>query len=50
MLGWTDKKFRHMSMLAGCDYLPSIPGIGIKSAHKYLRKYETVDKVSLFFI
>ncbi|EXX59232.1 PIN domain-like protein [Rhizophagus irregularis DAOM 181602=DAOM 197198] len=45
MLGWTDKKFRHMSMLAGCDYLPSIPGIGIKSAHKYLRKYETVDKV-----
>ncbi|GBB97914.1 hypothetical protein RclHR1_00310042 [Rhizophagus clarus] len=45
MLGWTDKKFRHMSMLAGCDYLPSIPGIGIKSAHKYIRKYKTADKV-----
>ncbi|CAI2171441.1 19632_t:CDS:2, partial [Funneliformis geosporum] len=45
MLGWMDKNFRHMSMLAGCDYLPSITGIGLKSAHKYLRKYKTVEKV-----
>ncbi|CAG8521581.1 7569_t:CDS:2, partial [Funneliformis caledonium] len=45
LLGWMDKSFRHMSMLAGCDYLPSITGIGLRSAHKYLKKYKTVEKV-----
>ena len=34
-------------MLSGCDYLPSIPGIGIKTAHKMLRRYKTVERVSL---
>lgn len=33
-------------MLSGCDYLPSIPGIGVKTAHRMLRKYKTVEKVS----
>jgi len=32
-------------MLSGCDYLPSINGLGLKTAHKLLRKYKTVDKV-----
>jgi exonuclease-1 len=32
-------------ILAGCDYLDSIPGIGIKTAHKLLRKHKTIEKV-----
>ncbi|KAF0388609.1 PIN domain-like protein [Gigaspora margarita] len=45
MLGWTDKQFRHMTMLSGCDYLPSIVGIGLKSAYKYVRKFKTAEKI-----
>lgn len=45
MIGWSDLQFRRMAMLSGCDYLPSIPGIGLKKAHRMLRRYKTVDKV-----
>ena len=45
MHGWSDRDFRRMAMLAGCDYLPSIPGIGIKTAHKLLRRYKTVERL-----
>ena len=34
-------------MLSGCDYLPSLPGVGIKTAHKLLRRFRTVEKVSI---
>lgn len=57
MHGWTDVQFRRMAvgadsspsllthqMLSGCDYLPSIPGIGLKKAHRMLRRYKTVEK------
>lgn len=30
--------FRHMCILSGCDYLDSIPGIGIKRALIFMRK------------
>ncbi|KAF8328179.1 PIN domain-like protein [Cantharellus anzutake] len=43
--GWTDQQFRHMAILAGCDYLPSIPGLGLKTSHRLLRKYKTVERV-----
>lgn len=45
LAGWGDREFREMTMLAGCDYLDSIPGMGIKTAWKLLRKYRTVEKV-----
>lgn len=45
MHGWTDKEFREMAILSGCDYLSSITGLGIKTAHKLMRKYKTVEKV-----
>lgn len=32
-------------MLSGCDYLDSIPGIGLKTAHRMLRQHKTVEKV-----
>ncbi|GAO48195.1 PIN domain-like protein [Saitoella complicata NRRL Y-17804] len=45
LVGWTDQDFRHMAILSGCDYLASIPGMGLKTAHRLLRKYKTVERV-----
>ncbi|KAE8250947.1 hypothetical protein A4X13_0g4231 [Tilletia indica] len=44
-VGWTIHEFRQMSILSGCDYLESINGMGLKNAHRLLRRYKTVDKV-----
>jgi exonuclease-1 len=35
-----------MCILAGCDFLPSIPGIGIFKAHAVVKKYRNMDRVS----
>jgi exonuclease-1 len=43
--GWTDAQFRAMAILSGCDYLPSIPGVGLKTAWTFLRKYRTPENV-----
>lgn len=43
--GWGVTEFRRMAILAGCDYLGSIPGIGIKTAHRLLRKHKSIEKV-----
>lgn len=43
--GWSTVEFRQMAILSGCDYLPSIVGMGLKNAHRLLRRYKTVDKV-----
>lgn len=40
------EKFRHMCILSGCDYLPSVKGIGLVTANKLLRKYSDVWKVT----
>ena len=45
LIGWSDVQFRAMAILSGCDYLASIPGIGLKTAWSLLRKYKTVEKV-----
>ncbi|GAQ78461.1 putative DNA repair protein XPGC [Klebsormidium nitens] len=50
--GGTCLSFRHfnqelflgMCILAGCDFLPSIPGIGISKAHAVVNKYRNVDR------
>ncbi|EZA50275.1 Exonuclease [Ooceraea biroi] len=31
-------KFRHICILSGCDYLPSLPGIGLRKAQKFIDK------------
>ncbi|KAJ2496479.1 Rad2 nuclease [Coemansia sp. RSA 1972] len=41
--GWSDAKIRRMCVLAGCDYAASVPGIGLKRAHKYVAKSESVE-------
>lgn len=43
--GWSHDDFRRMAILSGCDYLPSITGMGLKNAHKFLRKYESIERV-----
>ncbi|KAI0716788.1 PIN domain-like protein [Earliella scabrosa] len=45
LLGWSDAQFRAMAILSGCDYLPSIPGIGLKTAWALLRKHKTVENM-----
>ncbi|EMD35333.1 hypothetical protein CERSUDRAFT_66521 [Gelatoporia subvermispora B] len=45
LVGWSDVQFRAMAILSGCDYLPSIPGIGLKTAWSLLRKHKTVENV-----
>ncbi|KAG0341975.1 Rad2 nuclease [Podila humilis] len=42
---WSMTEIRHMCILAGCDYLASIPGMGLKTAQRLLRKLKTFDKV-----
>ncbi|RRT65693.1 hypothetical protein B296_00017345 [Ensete ventricosum] len=39
-----------MCVLAGCDFLPSIPGIGIKRAYSFVSKYKNLDRVSPFVL
>ena len=34
-----------MAILSGCDYLPSITGIGLKTAWTLLRKHKTVENM-----
>ncbi|KAI4302553.1 hypothetical protein MLD38_038282 [Melastoma candidum] len=37
--------FTGMCVLAGCDFLPSVPGIGIKKAFSLVTKYQNLDRV-----
>jgi hypothetical protein len=34
-----------MCLLAGCDYLPNVPGLGIKTAYKLVKQHRTYKKV-----
>jgi exonuclease-1 len=43
--GWTDDQFILFCCLAGCDYLPSLRNIGIKSAHKIVSAHKTLSRV-----
>ncbi|EPX70482.1 exonuclease I Exo1 [Schizosaccharomyces octosporus yFS286] len=36
----SDEKFRHMSILSGCDYTDGIAGMGLKTALRYILRYQ----------
>ncbi|KAJ1854198.1 hypothetical protein LPJ57_007440, partial [Coemansia sp. RSA 486] len=36
--GWSQQKLRHMCILSGCDYIASVPGVGLKKAHRYVAR------------
>lgn len=44
-VGWSDADFRKMAILSGCDYLPGIGGLGLKTSHRMLRKHRTVERL-----
>ena len=44
LIGWTDADFRRMCVLSGCDYLPNIAKMGLKTAYRSIRKYKNVEK------
>lgn len=41
---WQEQEFRQMAILSGCDYLSSIPGLGIKKAHDLIRRHRTAER------
>ncbi|KAM0716149.1 hypothetical protein Q7P37_008663 [Cladosporium fusiforme] len=45
LVGWQLSDFRIMAMLSGCDYLPGIERMGLKTAYRLVRQHKTVDRV-----
>ena len=45
LVGWSDKEFRMMAMLSGCDYLPGLEKMGLKTAYRLVRKHKVVERV-----
>lgn len=45
-------KFRYMCILSGCDYLPSVPGVGLMKARQFISRTSDPDiyKVIVNFI
>lgn len=43
-VGWTDTDFRRMCILSGCDYLPNIARVGLKTAYRSIRKHKSVER------
>ena len=42
---FTPLKLTQTCILAGCDYLGALDGLGFKTAHKYMRRFATMDQV-----
>ncbi|KAK1781518.1 hypothetical protein QBC45DRAFT_59143 [Copromyces sp. CBS 386.78] len=45
LTGWTDAEFRHMAIFSGCDYLKGLPRMGLKTAHRMIRKLKTPERI-----
>ncbi|KAG8078130.1 hypothetical protein GUJ93_ZPchr0007g3978 [Zizania palustris] len=43
--GFTKQMLLEMCIFSGCDYLPSLPGMGVKRAHALIRKLKSHEKV-----
>ena len=41
---WTQAQFQQMCVLSGCDYLPSLPSLGLKKAHALMRQAKTWER------
>lgn len=44
-LGLTDEQFVDLCILCGCDYCPSIKGIGKKTALKLIKEHGSIEKI-----
>ncbi|KAI9485634.1 MAG: PIN domain-like protein [Benjaminiella poitrasii] len=45
MENFTQERVRHMCILSGCDYLPSVKGVGIKTSFEWFYELKTFDAV-----
>ncbi|KAK2609142.1 Rad2 nuclease [Conoideocrella luteorostrata] len=45
LTGWSDSDFRRMAIMSGCDYIEGLPGVGLKTAYRMLRKSKTPERV-----
>ncbi|KMS96666.1 hypothetical protein BVRB_8g200870 [Beta vulgaris subsp. vulgaris] len=45
LIGFTNEMIQEMCILSGCDYLPSLPGMGLKRAHSLISKFKKFEKV-----
>lgn len=45
LVGWSDREFRRMAIMGGCDYLDNIQGMGLKTAYRLIRKHKTIERV-----
>lgn len=46
LTGFTKQMILEMCVLSGCDYLPSLPGMGLKRAHALVKKLKSIANVS----
>lgn len=44
LAGMNDAQLRAMAIFSGCDYSNGIPKVGLKIAHRYIRKYMTAER------
>lgn len=42
---FTQQMFLEMCILSGCDYLQSLPGMGLRRAHALIQKFKSYEKV-----
>lgn len=49
-VGFTKQMVLEMCILSGCDYLQSLPGMGLKKAHALIKKFKSYDKVSFLLM
>ncbi|PWA98234.1 5'-3' exonuclease, C-terminal domain-containing protein [Artemisia annua] len=45
LAGFTKQMILEMCILSGCDYLQSLPGMGLKKAHALIKKFKCYNKV-----
>ncbi|KAL0352915.1 UNVERIFIED_CONTAM: Exonuclease 1 [Sesamum angustifolium] len=45
LAGFTQMMLLEMCILSGCDYLPSLPGMGLKKAHALMKKFKSHENV-----
>lgn len=44
--GFTKQMLLEMCIFSGCDYLESLPGMGLKKAHALVSKFKSFERVS----
>ncbi|KAK4361267.1 hypothetical protein RND71_020219 [Anisodus tanguticus] len=44
LTGFTKQMLLEMCILSGCDYLQSLPGMGLKKAHPLMKKFKSYDE------